>query len=116
MRFGPYRQVMSLPGMRPLMLLAIIARVPVVAVPITLTLHVVLDLDRGYGAAGALGAVVTLASAPPGPVLASPRGPAPGGRPAAPRSLPTPTPRQRVGAETSAVSVDLPLRGPRVVA
>jgi MFS family permease len=69
MRFGPYRQVLGLPGMRSLMLLAVVARIPVVAVGITLTLHVVLDLDRGYGAAGVLGATFTLASAVGAPVL-----------------------------------------------
>ena len=36
MRLGPYRQVLAMPGMRSLMLLAIVARVPVVAAPITL--------------------------------------------------------------------------------
>lgn len=69
MRFGPYRQVLGLPGMRSLMLLAVVARIPVVAVGITLTLHVVLDLDRGYGAAGLLGATFTLASAVGAPLL-----------------------------------------------
>jgi MFS family permease len=69
MRFGPYRQVLGLPGMRSLMLLAVFARIPVVAVGITLTLHVVLDLDRGYGAAGVLGATFTLASAVGAPLL-----------------------------------------------
>ena len=69
MRFGPYRQVLGLPGMRSLMLLAIVARIPVVAVGITLTLYVVLDLHRGYGAAGALGATFTLASAVGAPLL-----------------------------------------------
>src|SRR6185369_14701728 len=69
MRFGPYRQVLGLPGMRSLMLVAIFARIPVVAVGITLTLHVVLDLHRGYGAAGVLGATFTLASAVGAPLL-----------------------------------------------
>src|SRR4029450_8414992 len=69
MRFGPYRQGLGLPGMRSLMLLAIVARIPVVAVGITLTLHVVLDLHRGYGAAGVLGATFTVASAVGAPLL-----------------------------------------------
>jgi predicted MFS family arabinose efflux permease len=69
MRIGPYRQVLAVPGMRSLMLLAIVARVPIVAAPITLTLHVVLDLGRGYGAAGLLASVLTLASTVGGPLL-----------------------------------------------
>ena len=69
MRLGPYRQVLAMPGMRSLMLLAIVARVPVVAAPITLTLHVVLDLDRGYAAAGLLASVLTLASTVGAPLL-----------------------------------------------
>jgi predicted MFS family arabinose efflux permease len=69
MRIGPYRQVLAMPGMRSLMLLAIVARVPIVAAPITLTLHVVLDLDRGYAAAGLLASVLTLASTVGGPLL-----------------------------------------------
>ncbi len=69
MRLGPYRQVLAMPGMRSLMVLAIIARVPVVAAPITLTLHVVLDLDRGYAAAGLLASVLTLASTVGAPLL-----------------------------------------------
>jgi predicted MFS family arabinose efflux permease len=69
MRIGPYRQVLAMPGMRSLMLLAIVARVPVVAAPITLTLHVVLDLGRGYAAAGLLASVLTLASTVGGPLL-----------------------------------------------
>ncbi|GIJ69178.1 MFS transporter [Virgisporangium ochraceum] len=69
MRIGPYRQVLAMPGMRSLMLLAIVARVPVVAAPITLTLHVVLDLDRGYAAAGLLASVLTLASTVGAPLL-----------------------------------------------
>lgn len=69
MRIGPYRQVLAMPGMRSLMLLAIVARVPIVAAPITLTLHVVQDLDRGYAAAGLLGSVLTLASTVGAPLL-----------------------------------------------
>lgn len=69
MHIAPYRQVLAMPGMRSLMLLAIVARVPIVAAPITLTLHVVLDLDRGYAAAGLLASVLTLASTVGGPLL-----------------------------------------------
>ena len=39
------------------------------ATGVTLTLHVVLDLDRGYGAAGLVGAAVTVGAAIGGPLL-----------------------------------------------
>lgn len=38
MTIEPYRQVLALPGVRPLILLAMLARVPVTAVGVTLTL------------------------------------------------------------------------------
>jgi hypothetical protein len=53
--------VLALPGVPPLILLALLARVPATAVGVTLTLHVVLDLHRGYGAAGLVGAASTIA-------------------------------------------------------
>ncbi|HEY3007797.1 MAG TPA: MFS transporter [Micromonosporaceae bacterium] len=63
MALEPYRRVLALPGVRPLLLIAMLARVPVTAAAITLTLHVVLDLDRGYGAAGLVGAALTVGMA-----------------------------------------------------
>jgi predicted MFS family arabinose efflux permease len=69
MQLAPYRQVLALPGVRTLMLVALVARIPVVAVPVTLTLHVVLDLHGTYAAAGALSAVITVASAVGAPLL-----------------------------------------------
>jgi predicted MFS family arabinose efflux permease len=69
MQLAPYRQVLSLPGVRALMLVALVARIPVVAVGVTLTLHVVLDLRGSYAAAGTLGAVFTVASAVGAPLL-----------------------------------------------
>jgi MFS family permease len=69
MRLKPYRQVLALPGVLPLLLVALLARVPVTAAGITLTLHVVLDLHRGYAAAGTVGAVSTIGMALGGPVL-----------------------------------------------
>jgi MFS family permease len=63
MALEPYRRVLALPGVRPLLLIAMFARVPVTAAGITLTLHVVLDLDRGYGAAGLVGAALTVGMA-----------------------------------------------------
>jgi predicted MFS family arabinose efflux permease len=69
MTLEPYRRVLALPGMRPLILLALLARVPVTAVGVTLTLHVVLDLHRGYGAAGLVGAASTVGTALGAPLL-----------------------------------------------
>lgn len=69
MTINPYRRVLTLPGVRPLILLALLARVPVTAAGITLTLHVVLDLDRGYGAAGLVGAAVTVGNTVGAPLL-----------------------------------------------
>jgi MFS family permease len=69
MRLTPYRQVLALPGVLPLLLVALLARIPATAAGITLTLHVVLDLHRGYAAAGTVGAVSTIGMALGGPVL-----------------------------------------------
>jgi len=69
MRVEPYRRVLALPGVRPLVLVALLARVPLTAAGVTLTLHVVLDLDRGYGAAGLVGAASTVASALGAPLV-----------------------------------------------
>src|SRR6266480_1212512 len=52
MHLEPYRRVLALPGVRSLMIVAMVARIPPIAAGFALTLHVVLDLGRGYGAAG----------------------------------------------------------------
>ncbi len=65
----PYRQALALPGLRSLLLIAVLARIPLTATGVTLTFHVVLDLDRGYGAAGLVGAAVTVGAAIGGPLL-----------------------------------------------
>jgi MFS family permease len=59
----PYRRVLAIPGVRGLTLLAMLARIPVAAAGVVLTLHVVLTLDHGYGAAGLVGGATTVASA-----------------------------------------------------
>jgi predicted MFS family arabinose efflux permease len=69
MRLEPYRQVLIRPGVRPLLLVALLARVPPTAAGITLTLHVVLELHRGYAAAGLVGAVSTIGVAVGAPLL-----------------------------------------------
>ncbi|MEU8253642.1 MFS transporter [Micromonospora inaquosa] len=65
----PYRQALALPGLRSLLLIAVLARIPLTATGVTLTFHVVFDLDRGYGAAGLVGAAVTVGAAIGGPLL-----------------------------------------------
>ncbi|MEN3309170.1 MAG: hypothetical protein V7603_5372 [Micromonosporaceae bacterium] len=69
MRLDPYRRVLGTPGVRALMAVALLARIPVIAAGITLTLHVVLDLHRGYGAAGLVGAASTIGTALGAPLL-----------------------------------------------
>ncbi|MEU8018269.1 MFS transporter [Micromonospora parva] len=65
----PYRRALALPGLRSLLVVAVLARIPLTATGVTLTFHVVLDLHRGYGAAGLVGAAVTVGAAIGGPIL-----------------------------------------------
>ncbi|WP_247676559.1 MFS transporter [Micromonospora sp. M51] len=51
------------------MVVAVLARIPLTATGVTLTFHVVFDLGRGYGAAGLVGAAVTVGAAIGGPIL-----------------------------------------------
>ncbi|MBM0239373.1 MFS transporter, partial [Micromonospora sp. ATA32] len=69
MNLKPYRQALSLPGLRSLLLVSVLARVPLTATGVTLTFYVVLDLGRGYGAAGLVGAALTVGSALGSPLL-----------------------------------------------
>ncbi|HKS97986.1 MAG TPA: MFS transporter, partial [Rugosimonospora sp.] len=69
MQLTPYRRVLALPGLRALVVVALLARIPVIAAGVTLTLHVVLDLHRGYGAAGLVGAASTVGIALGSPLL-----------------------------------------------
>ncbi|SMD21350.1 MFS transporter [Lentzea albidocapillata] len=55
MNLAPFRSVLALPGVRPLMLLMLFARIPPTAAGVTVTLHVVTTLDKGYAAAGTVG-------------------------------------------------------------
>lgn len=69
MHLEPYRRVLAVPGFRSLALIALVARIPVTATSVTLTLYVVRDLGRGYTAAGAVGAAATIAAALAGPLF-----------------------------------------------
>jgi MFS family permease len=63
----PYRQVLAVPGLRRLLLIATIARIPTTANGVILTLHVVTVMHRGYGAAGIVAAAITVGAALGGP-------------------------------------------------
>ncbi|MDG4792892.1 MFS transporter [Micromonospora sp. WMMD1082] len=65
----PYREALALPGLRSLLLVAVLARIPLTATGITLTFYVVQDLGHGYGAAGLVGAAITVGAAIGGPLL-----------------------------------------------
>ncbi|MFS8100934.1 MFS transporter [Lentzea alba] len=55
MNLAPFKHVLALPGVRSLMLLMLLARIPPTAAGVTVTLHVVTSLDKGYAAAGTVG-------------------------------------------------------------
>ncbi|GAB2742907.1 MFS family permease [Amycolatopsis magusensis] len=65
----PYRRLLALPSVPSSMLLMFFARLPVTAMGITLTLHVVSDLGRGYGEAGLVGTASTAGSALGAPLV-----------------------------------------------
>lgn len=51
-RLDQYRKVFAIPGFPLVMTLGLLAKLPIVAIPIILTLHVATGLDRGYAQAG----------------------------------------------------------------
>jgi MFS family permease len=69
MRIDPYARVLRAPGVRALDGLALVARIPVTAAPIALTLRVVLGLHRGFAEAGLVAAAVALGMACGAPLL-----------------------------------------------
>ncbi|NGY59651.1 MFS transporter [Lentzea sp. NEAU-D13] len=60
MDLAPFKHVLMLPGVRSLALLMFFARMPPAATGVILTLHVAVTLDKGYGAAGLVGAAATI--------------------------------------------------------
>ncbi|WP_037603459.1 MFS transporter [Streptacidiphilus rugosus] len=66
--FAPYRSVFAIPGSRALFVVAFVARIPATAKGMLLTLHIVLDQHRGYGAAGLAAMALTLGFALGSPV------------------------------------------------
>ncbi|UZX02589.1 MFS transporter [Arthrobacter sp. CDRTa11] len=60
MNFALYRDLLAVRPIRRLLLVGMIARIPHSAAGVLLTLHIVLTLDKGYAAAGAAAAVMTI--------------------------------------------------------
>jgi len=69
MRIAPFARVLRVPGVRSLYWLALVARIPVTAAPIALTLRVVLGLHKGFAQAGLVAAAVALGMACGAPLL-----------------------------------------------
>ncbi|MEV7973132.1 MFS transporter [Cellulomonas sp. NPDC089187] len=63
MSLGSYGRMLRLPGVLPLTLIAFVARIPHAMTGVTLTLHVVLGLGRGYAQAGVVAAAMTVGMA-----------------------------------------------------
>lgn len=63
MFFSRYADLLRLPGVLRLVLVALVARLPHAMTGIVLTLHVVTTLDKGYGQAGIVAGAMTLGSA-----------------------------------------------------
>jgi MFS family permease len=69
MLLKPYRDTLALPRIKSLLTVATLARIPIAASAVVLTLHVVTDLGRGYGAAGLIGAAFTVGGSVGAPVM-----------------------------------------------
>jgi len=69
MRIAPYARILRVPGVRALYWLALVARIPVTAAPIALTLRVALGLHKGFAEAGLVAAAVALGMACGAPLL-----------------------------------------------
>lgn len=65
----PYLRVLRTPGIPSALSVLLALRLPMTAMGMTLTLHIVTDLGRGYGAAGLVGAATTAGTALGAPVL-----------------------------------------------
>ena len=59
MTVEPYRRLLALPGVRGLLLFGLAARTPIIAMGLTLTLHVVNGMGLGFLQAGVVGAAST---------------------------------------------------------
>jgi MFS family permease len=69
MSLAPYRRVLAAPGVRVLLLVGVLARIPATAVAMTLTLHVANTMGRPWAQAGLVTAAFTVGSAVGAPLL-----------------------------------------------
>lgn len=69
MNIAPYKVILRQPGVTALLVQSFIARIPIAAAPLLLTLHVVDTMDRGFAAAGLLAAVFATGEAIGAPLL-----------------------------------------------
>jgi MFS family permease len=69
MLLKPYRETLALPKVTSVLVVATLARIPIAAAAVVLTLHVVTDMGRGYGAAGLVGAAATVGGSFGAPVM-----------------------------------------------
>jgi MFS family permease len=69
MSLAPYRQVLAVPGVRALLLVGVVARIPATAIGMTLTLHVATTLGRPWTQAGLVTAAFTVGAAVGAPLL-----------------------------------------------
>ena len=69
MSLAPYRQVLAVPGVRALLLVGVLARIPATAIGMTLTLHVATTLGRPWTQAGLVTAAFTVGGAVGAPLL-----------------------------------------------
>ena len=69
MTLTPYRETLALRGIKSLLIVATLARIPIAAGTVTLTLHVVQDLKLGYFLAGLAGAAFTIGGSLGAPVM-----------------------------------------------
>ncbi|PZG32027.1 MFS transporter [Spongiactinospora gelatinilytica] len=68
MDLTPYKRVLAAPGVRTLLLVGLLARIPVTATGMTLTMHVLHDMKLSFTQAGLVGAIITVGMAISAPV------------------------------------------------
>ncbi len=66
---APYLAVLRTPRVPSSLVLMLLARIPATAAGMTITMHVLLGLERGYGAAGLVGAMSTIGIAVGSPLM-----------------------------------------------
>ncbi|XVV04114.1 MFS transporter [Actinosynnema sp. CA-248983] len=69
MNLAPYLAVLRTPRVPSSLVLMLFARIPATAAGMTITMHVLLGLERGYGAAGLVGAMSTIGIALGSPLM-----------------------------------------------